>query len=172
MYRRNSHHLFGAIVFFIALLIFAAVETIVAISFSINVTNRLKRAADANTVEIAIEELDSVVSFLEENDIKNGYTSVLYQTPDEDIGFWYKNLKTSLTELKGLPADSSTLEKSNALMKLRETLLDSGKDSDTVTEPDGISRYPHNTAWACGNWILIPILVLFVAYFGFRWFDD
>ncbi len=173
MYRRQSNgYLFAGIVFVLCVLAFGACETVVAVKFSINVTDRLKRAADANTVGTAIKELDSVISYLEQNNVTEGYTSVIYETPDEDVGFWYNNLKSSLVELRSLPESSTTLEKSNALMKLRETILDSGKSSDKVTEPDGISRFPSNLAWALGNCLLIPILAIFAFLCLFKWWDD
>ncbi len=116
------------------------------IEFKQNVTGYLKRAADANTIELANEELKKALDFLEENDLTSGYTSILYQTPDEDISFWYRNLKASQQELQNLKAESA-LEKTNVLMKLRETLLDVDEDTD-VTVPEGIAVYPHNKFWA------------------------
>lgn len=108
----------------------------------------LKRAADANTVEMAKEQLQLALTTIEKNNWTEGYTSVFWRTPDEDIGFWYKNLKTSMSELEQLPANATPLEKSNMLMKLRETLLDKGKEGERVTAPDGISIYPHNGVMA------------------------
>ncbi len=40
----------------------------------------------------------------------SGYTSILWQTPDEDIGFWYTNLKASQQELQNLQSNNA-LEK-------------------------------------------------------------
>lgn len=111
--------------------------------FDIECRGHLKRAADANTVELAKQELEVAIAHLKANNATNGYTSVLYKTPDEDIGFWYQNLNSSLEELKKLPADASSLEKSNMLIKLRETLLDEGQGT-SVTAPKGMSVYPHN----------------------------
>jgi hypothetical protein len=76
----------------------------------------------------------------------SGYTSILWQTPDEDIGFWYTNLKASQQELQNLQSNSA-LEKTNVLIKLRETLLDVGERT-RVTEPEGLSVYPNNKLWA------------------------
>lgn len=116
------------------------------IAFKQNVKGYLKRAADANTVELANEELTKVIDYLEANDITSGYTSVLWQTPDEDIDFWYRNLKASQKELQHL-GTTSTLEKTNVLIKLRETLLDVGEKTK-VTVPEGLSVYPNNKLWA------------------------
>jgi hypothetical protein len=118
----------------------------------------LKRAADANSVELARNELDIALKYVEAEGLKNGYTSVFYRTPDEDVGFWYRNLKTSQAELLSIPATATPLEKSNMLMKLRETLLDSGEKSVHVTLPSGVSVFPNNVAYAI--WITISGLFL------------
>jgi len=102
MRNRSSGYLLAGIVSTIGLLIFFAIEIVIAVKFSIDVSDRLKRAGDANTVSIAIKELEAVISHLEEEKITEGYTSVIYNTPDEDIKFWYLNLKSSLNELKML----------------------------------------------------------------------
>jgi len=114
--------------------------------FKQNVSGLLKRAADANTIELAEIELTKVIDYLEENNLTSGYTSVLWQTPDEEIDFWYKNLKASQLELQNLNSDSA-LEKTNVLMKLRETLLDTGERTK-VTVPSGLSIFPNNKLWA------------------------
>lgn len=118
--------------------------------FKKHVSGYLKRAADANTIELAHEELTRALTYLEENDLTKGYTSVLYETPDEDIGFWYRNLKASKEELEKLE-NPSALERTNVLMKLRETLTDSGEKT-RVTTPDGIHLYPNNAIWAGLGW--------------------
>lgn len=112
------------------------------IVFKQNVTGYLKRAADANTIPLANQELTKVIDYLEANNLTSGYTSVLYQTPDEDISFWYNNLKASQKELQTLNS-TSALEKTNVLIKLRETLLDTGERTK-VTVPSGLSIYPNN----------------------------
>ena len=97
-----------------------------AIRFKQNCGGHLKRAADANTVDIAKSELKIALDYMEANNLTSGYTSVIYETPDEDVAFWYNNIKQSYNELNSLPDSSSSLEKSNMLIKLRETLLDHG----------------------------------------------
>jgi len=123
-----------------------------------NVTGYIKRAADANTIELANQELTRVLDYLEANDMTEGYTSVLWQTPDEDIGFWYNNLKASQKELATLNSNSA-LEKTNVLMKLRETLLDQGERTK-VTVPSGLSVYPNNKLGA----VLLTLACL--SFFG------
>ncbi|MEL6660196.1 MAG: hypothetical protein AAFY48_02670 [Bacteroidota bacterium] len=116
------------------------------IQFKQNVSGYLKRAADANTIELAEQELTKAITYLEANNLTSGYTSVLWQTPDEDIDYWYRNLKASQLELQTLESESA-LEKTNVLIKLRETLVDVG-ESTKVTVPDGLSVYPNNKLWA------------------------
>ncbi len=116
------------------------------ITFKQNVKGYLKRAADANTVELANAELTRVIDYLEANNLTSGYTSVMWETPDEDIDFWYRNLKASQNELQNL-GTASALEKTNVLIKLRETLLDVGERTK-VTVPEGLHVYPNNKLWA------------------------
>jgi hypothetical protein len=135
-----------------------------SVQFKQNVSGYLKRAADANTIELAHEELTKVLTYLEENDMTTGYTSMFWKTPDEDIDFWYRNLKASQKELEQLNA-TSALERTNVLIKLRETLVDTG-ESTKVTIPDGLAVYPHNKRWALlmlvatisGTWGLMAIV--------------
>lgn len=134
-----------------------------SVSLDQNCTGYLKRAADANTVETAKEQLQKSIKYLEENNLTSGYTSVLWKTPDEDIEFWYKNLKASESELLKVDSSTSSLEKTNLLMKLRETLLDNGEKGDNLTVPDGLSRYPSNAIWGVLSILsIVLVIVLFV----------
>jgi len=140
-----------------------------SIQFDIAIGDRMKRAADANTVETATKEMDAVVAAIEERGLTSGYTSVFYRTPDEDMGFWYTNLKQARDELHSIRSDSPPLERSNMLMKLRETILDAGESGDHVTVPSGISRYPNNLGWGVALWLLwlltaAEIVAVFVEY--------
>ena len=111
-----------------------------------NLTGYLKRASNANTIDLAKKELAIAVNYIEAKNLTSGYTSILYKTPDEDLGFWYINLKESLIELENLKSESA-LEKSNVLIKLRESLLSSG-ESSSVIAPEGLSVFPNNKLWA------------------------
>lgn len=124
------------------------VRSVKAINFKQDCGGYLARAANANTVELAIRELARALEYIERNDLTEGYTSVIYRTPDEDIGYWHDNLIASLTELQEIKPDASSLERSNVLMKLRETLMDQGGQGDHLTIPEGISVYPNNSAFA------------------------
>ncbi|SEL70202.1 hypothetical protein SAMN04487910_3106 [Aquimarina amphilecti] len=130
------------------------------VQFKQNVSGYLKRAADANTIALANDELTKVIDYLEANNITSGYTSMLWETPNEDIGFWYKNLKASQLELQNLKSNSA-LERTNVLINLRETLLDTGERT-RVTVPKGLAVYPKNGLW--GILILTALLSLIVGF--------
>jgi hypothetical protein len=119
-----------------------------SITFNINCQGHLKRAADANTVDLAKQELKVALAYMEQENMTGGYTSVLYRTPDEDVGFWHTNLTASLTELENLKPDAPPLERSNMLIKLRETLVDHTQYGEKVTLPNGISVFPNNGSYA------------------------
>ncbi|MFA5135297.1 MAG: hypothetical protein WC505_05965 [Patescibacteria group bacterium] len=141
----------------LVLLIWGGVRAVCAIDFDQNCGGYLKRAADANTVETAHQELGKALKYIEAKHLTQGYTSVLWNTPDEDVGFWYHNLKSAQQELTKVTTTTTQLERSNLLLKLRETLL----DKDGITVPDGISVYPMNTfLWWLG---VIASLLLFGA---------
>jgi len=131
---------FGAVLFSVYL----GVVVTTSIRFDQDCEGYLKRAADANTVELAKKQLDIALNYIENEGLTNNYTSVLWKTPDEDISFWYTNLIAARIDLESITEDSTGLERSNMLMKLRETLLDQGESSMHVTHPSGISLYPHN----------------------------
>ena len=153
------------LVFILFSVVIITLISVKSIMFNINCSGHLARAADANTIELAINELEVALNYMEENNLTNGYTSVIYKTPDEDVGFWYNNIKASYDELKSIDENSSVLEKSNALLKLRETLLSKGEKSEYVTKPAGISKYPNNAIflilqWLCGISLIIGFVFL------------
>jgi len=158
----NGAHLF--LVGLAAVIAIVAVIGVMEIFFSKDCSGYLKRAADANTVERAKGEMDIALDYLETHKLTAGYTSVIYNTPDEDIDFWYTNLKEATAELDAVSKNPTTtaLERSNVLMKLRETLLDTKGSGDKLTVPDGLSRYPYNGAF--GFAITLSLLLALGGY--------
>jgi len=159
--------LFLSIIFLIPLLIWSTLRIVNGISFDRNCEGYLKRAADANTIERAAKELDHAIKYMQGNNLTTGYTSVLYTTPDEDIEFWYNNINSAKEELEKVTDETTQLERSNILMKLRETLLDNNSNGTSVTVPIGISIYPNNVPYAWFGWISIlmflgGIVILFL----------
>lgn len=125
----------------------STVRIVKGVQFEINCTQYLKRAADANTVERAKEELKNAISYAEKNNLTEGVVSIFFHQPKNDIGYWYQNMTETYDELENLPEDATSLEKTNVLMKLRETLTDETDSGVSVTIPDGISIYPRNVAY-------------------------
>ena len=123
--------------------------TVKDIQFNQNCAGYLKQTADANTAEIALQRITLALDYIERNHLTDGYTSVLWNTEDENVGFWYENIKVCKAELKAC-LNSSQLEQTNVLMKVRESLMD-GKE---LTIPNGISRYPNNAVWMIFGWLV------------------
>ena len=92
--------LIGVIVLIIISLIIPTILIVKSIKFTQECSGYLKQAADANTVELAIERIDHAIDYIESHNLTSGYTSVLYNTEDENIGFWYDNIKACQKELK------------------------------------------------------------------------
>jgi hypothetical protein len=138
---------------FALLALYSGIFIYASVQFDIHCAGHLERAAKANSIALATQELDTAIAYIEMEHLTTGYTSILYQTPDEDLGFWYTNIMASHTLLKRLADDSSALETSNVLMKVHESLTNSGGG---VRHPMGISIYPHNVAFA----ILLTIALL------------
>lgn len=134
------------VVCFVLPLVTLAVCFVKDIQFDQGCAGFLKQAADANSVELAEKQLGLAIDYIEKNGLTSGYTSVIYKTEDENIGFWYENLKTcqkELSETKG----NSTLENTNVLMKLRESLTDESEKGTMLTIPPGLYLYPHNAVF-------------------------
>ena len=139
------------------------------IEFAQKCTGFLEQAADANTIELALDRLDRAIHYVEKKGWTEGYTSILWRTEDENIGFWYANLKASRQELV-TAKDSPQLEQTNVLMKLRETLTDNADGNTIITYPSGLWKYPHNGLFAFLAWAVN--LLLLVAVLGFAFWMD
>lgn len=153
---------FFIIISIVVALIMPAIIVVKHIQFSQDCSGYLKQAADANSVELAIDRLNIAIDYIEENNLTSGYTSVIYKTEDENVGFWYKNIVTCRDELISC-VNGSQFEQTNTLMKVRESLIDNGERGDTLTVPSGISRYPNNLGYAIFlimGFILGPIIFI------------
>jgi hypothetical protein len=154
--------LFGLAI--VSLIIWAIVRIVANVSFGMDCTDYLKRAADANSIPLASQNLNVAINYLESHDLTSGTVSIFLKQPKNDVGFLYQNLIASRNDLASIKEDATPLEKSNVLMKLRETLLDSGKDGDNVTLPNGISIYPNNLSYFW--WSLVSLIMAVVFGIG------
>ena len=142
---------------------FSTVRIVKLVQFETGCTQYIKRAADANTVETAKEELEKAISYAEENNLNDGVVSIFLHQPKNDIGYWYQNMQEAYAELENLPEDTTSLEKTNVLMKLRETLTDEGSEGVEVTFPEGIELYPNNIIyfwWGLISFVSTLVLLL------------
>lgn len=133
--------------------------------FNINCESYLKMAADASSVKIARERLGKAIQYLEDNKMTEGSTSVLWSTPTQDVGSWYKNLKEAEIHLYEISENASEADISTTLSRLRETLLDHGSEGDSVTVPLMLALFPNNVEWIVG--VVVSILLL---CYGMYWF--
>ena len=139
------------------------VAIVKSIQFNANCISYLEMAADANSVQLAHKHLTTAINYLESHNLTSGNTKIIIYRPTCDIGFWYENLKSAQAQLEELSQkeELTDLEESNALMKLRETLL----DEDCVTHPDYISFYPAHVGW-CWTMFLIWLVWVLALLFG------
>lgn len=156
---------------FISLLFWCVAYFFNEYAFNRDVGDYLKRAADANTVDIALSQLKIAIQKIESKNYTSGTTAVFLDKPSNDLGFWYKNIKAAHDGLDKLP--KSDLERTEvvntSLLKLRQTLLDQSSGTEKVTVPPGIAQFPNNAAMAIWGWtslIICCIFVFFVYFFG------
>jgi hypothetical protein len=148
------------------------VRIVATYSFSIDCGGHIKRAADANTVELAKQELVTVIQYCDDHALTSGVVSIFLKQPKNDIGFWYKNISSSLNELNKLDSNATQLEKTNVLMKLRETLTDQGENGLCITAPNGITIYPHNVGffiWVVFGSVLAIVGIVFIGQAMNEW---
>ncbi|MEK7631304.1 MAG: hypothetical protein AAB445_00350 [Patescibacteria group bacterium] len=159
-------------IFIICLLVF----TITSISglvwdyqFDRDCGDYLKLAGDAPTVERAHNFLEKAVDYIEAHGLTQGNTGMVFHRTTDDLGIWYGNilgakatLDTLILEAKQNPQSVSQLTRDNALMKIREVVLDHTGNGQSVTGPDWVSMHPHqSTFWIlfCVSFIVGGIMV-------------
>ena len=164
--KKNSILLTLAIVFTALFLVWSGVRIVKAVRFDLDCAAYLKRAAAANTVEMARKELANAIDYAESNGLTEGTVSVFLKNPGNDIGFWYQNMKNGYAELGSLPDDATSLEKTNVLMKLRESIIGVDDSGGTkVIFPDGIEIYPNNVLYFW--WAMLSGVAAFALWFPY-----
>ncbi len=134
-----------------------------AISFKSNIEDNLKLAGDAPTIERANVFLGNALKAIEARGLTSGNSALLFHMPTQDLGIWYQQIKgaqqTTTTiiekEKSGIPV--AQLERDNALMKIRETVLDQG-ESTNVTAPENAWIYPYQWLFT----ILVVAMIVFL----------
>lgn len=104
----------------------------------------LENAAHASTV-MMVPAMDEAVGYLKSHGMTQGYTSIFWQTQDENVGYWYSNLVAARDDLNRIVQQKlSPLEESNVLIKLHEAIKVQGKEGSSVRVPQGLPIAPHN----------------------------
>ncbi len=132
----------------------------------------LKLAGDAPTVQKANEFLEKALGYMERRGLTNGNSAFLFRTPSSDVGIWYNQVKGAQQTLVSILAKGeavSQLEKDNALMKIREVVLDQGERGTKVTMPVHIMLFPLQSLFFVmlilgGVILIIGVIVVWRAY--------
>lgn len=154
----------------ISTILVIAVSGYLAYDFSRSCGDYLKLAGDAPNVEKADEFLGQALEYIEENNLTSGDSAILFvKQPTNNLKIWYGQIKgakattESILKRKAASADSVTqLEQDNALMKIREVVLDSSSSGTSVTTPAWISLYPNQRAMAA--WWILSVVFLFIGW--------
>ena len=133
----------------------ATVRIVKAVSFDMNCHAYIHRAVGATEIETAKVELAKAIEYIEENSLTEGTVSIFLKSPRNDVGFWYGTLKSAYKELDTFLEGATQLEKSNYLMRMRESFLEVGL-------PDGISVYPNNVLYFW--WSMLSLIGAAVFY--------
>ena len=137
---------------------------LLAYNFDASCESYIKLAGDAPNVERADEFLGKALSYIEENGLTWGNSALIFSTPQSDIGIWYGQIKgakeTTASILSRIKEGEmvSQLEKDNALMKIREVVLDETSDGTSVTTPDWITWFPRQ--WAMVIWLIASLALV------------
>ena len=143
-WNRAKMSLFASVAFFVAFVIWGATRLYVSNVFDEECAEYIGAAVTSTNIDSSISDLESAISFAEENELTEGYTSIFGSPPGEDVSRWYDSMvdvRDKLEELRrndfptvDLVAVDLLKERSFALTKLHLSAY-----------PKGISVFPHNT---------------------------
>jgi len=158
----KTSKIFGSILLVVFLMWLSVMGSMIyeSCEYQAGFSSYVERAAYGNSYETVAPSLDAAIAYLENNDLTEGFTSVLYKTADEDLAWYYQNLKEIRADLDRAGPDGFYLpaEKDLLFLNLKTRLL---RSSGNVAAPIGISRFPHNTAYCILLWISTILLLGF-----------
>jgi hypothetical protein len=136
-----------------------------------NCTDYLKLAGDAPNIQKAQEFLGKAINYLEQKNLTQGNSAIFFKVPSSDIGIWYGQIRGAYESVNQIllregAGSIGQIEKDNALMKIREVVLDNSSSGTSVTHPNNISWYPNQLAifiW----WALTVIIGVVAVIFWF-----
>lgn len=145
----------------LGILILVVVVVVSIYNFDNGCGSYLKLAGDAPTVEKADEFLGRALEYIEQNGLTRGNSAYLMKTPASDLKIWYEQIKGAKATTESILARQQAgeqvtqLEKDNALMKIREVVLDDTSSGTSVTQPAWVTVHPNQ--WIYLAWALISI---------------
>ncbi|HBI16718.1 MAG TPA: hypothetical protein DDY52_00970 [Candidatus Moranbacteria bacterium] len=161
---------FAAVVGTVSLISVTVFSIIFWYSFAKNCEDYLKLAGDAPSIEKADKFLGQALSYIEKENLTRGNSAYIFHTPKNDVGIWYEQIKGAkettlflLDKIENKPEIVSQLEQDNALMKIREVVLDSSQNGTSVTLPDAITWFPYQ--WGMFIWWWASIIVSIGGWF-------
>ena len=158
----SKQKFFAGIFLIVLALVMPTIYWVKQAPFNQNCGSYLENAAVATTPDKALENLNVAIDYIEAKGLTSGYTSILWKTEDENVEFWYQNLKDAQKKLEGC-LNGSQMEKDYALMKLKETLIKQTDEGQKLVAPQGIHVYPNNKLFAIFNAISF-LMLCFVIY--------
>lgn len=152
------------------LFIFAIVLSVARwYTFKANCGDYLKLAGDAPTVARADEFLWKAIQYIEQSGRTSGNSAYIFQTPRSDLAVWYQQIlgaretTTRLLMKAGRdPSSVNQLERDNALMKIREVVLDASKEGVEVTTPPHIIWFPY-------QWLMLILWIISIIAMVIGW---
>jgi hypothetical protein len=109
--------------------------------------------------DYAIKEIDTAITYLENNNLTSGYTTITDKVSREDLSIFYNDIKKRseyFHDLKTKNIDDIEKYKMYATMRNLHT-----RELDV---PSGISIFPHNTFYCV--WAYLSIICLILAVIG------
>ncbi|NTU69860.1 hypothetical protein HGB13_03520 [bacterium] len=157
----------------ISLIMVSVISVIFWYVFSNNCKDYLKLAGDAPNIERADQFLGQALSYIEKESLTNGNSAFFFHTPTNDIGIWYEQIKGAkettadiIKKSKDNPATVSQLERDNALMKIREVVIDNSQKGTSVTVPAHITWFPYQLAMLFWWWASVILFIMGWVFVG------
>ncbi|MFH1508697.1 MAG: hypothetical protein ABIE68_00860 [bacterium] len=142
--------------------------------FHSEIGDHLKNAGDAPNLEMANEFLSAAIEKMEEQGLTSGNSAFFFnKLKVTDVGIWYRKINEANETVSDLlarivedPESVSQLVRDNALMKIREVVLDEGKSGTEVTLPAHIVWFPSEVGILLWWWISFIIAAIgWVSFF-------
>ena len=115
----------------------------------------IDRVSETSDVSTARVELKKAIDYIERKRLTFGIVSIAFNSPKNDLEFWYKSLKNIYDELDDFPANSTITEKSIFMVMIHETI-------SNLSFPSGIELYPYNVVYF---WLIVLSLTGSIAFF-------